>query len=314
MSSPMKRVISTTLPIIALASLAWFALACGSDEAPTDEPDADATITAATATTILEATAEAVANEQPTDTPAPTATPEPPPTPTPVPTLPPTLPPTQAPAAPAAPAATDSDGGDSGSADVLAPLPMSDVGALLAGLSDGERACLTQNSDVPTDRMDQLMTMPEMSTPEERSAFLGCLEHDTEVRLILTGVLSATGPLSVESSACLRDSYADVDVAELLSGAASDLGNEAAAQQAMARGMVMFIVSLSCLNEDEFAVAGPAMGIAPGEYEGFQCVLEAAGGPEKLAVWLSPGAEFPAELFQATTNCGVQMGAGAPPG
>ena len=140
-----------------------------------------------------------------------------------------------------------------------------------------------------------------------------CLEHDTELRLLLTQVLTTTGPLSVESSACLRDSYANVDLEELMTGMIPDPGNDAAAQAAMARGMVMFVVSLSCLNEDEFALAGQAMGMAPGEYEGFQCVLEAAGGQEELVVWLSPGAEFPAELFQAAINCGLQMGGGPPP-
>ena len=44
-------------------------------------------------------------------------------------------------------------------------------------------------------------------------------------------------------------------------------------------------------------MAGQSMGIAPGEYEGFQCVLEVAGGQEGLVVWLSPGSEFPAALF-----------------
>ena len=110
----------------------------------------------------------------------------------------------------------------------------------------------------------------------------------------------------------MRNSYADVDLEELLNGMVADPGNDAAAQQAMARGMVMFIVSLSCLNEDEFAAAGQAMGIAPGEYEAFQCVLEAAGGQEGLVQWLSPGAEFPAALFEAAINCGLQMGGGPP--
>ena len=54
--------------------------------------------------------------------------------------------------------------------------------------------------------------------------------------------LNSTG----ESSVCLRDSYADV--ADLLDGPVSDPGDDVAAQQAMARTMVMFMVSLSCLN------------------------------------------------------------------
>ena len=44
-----------------------------------------------------------------------------------------------------------------------------------------------------------LATTPELATEAEREAFLGCLEHDARLRLLLTPVLNATGPLSVGS-------------------------------------------------------------------------------------------------------------------
>ncbi len=305
MNTTMNRFFARFALVAVLTAVALFAVGCfgGNDDAQVEEPDTDATIVAAAVRTILEATAEAKANEVPTATPAPTATPEPPPTPTAVPTVPPT---------PEQVAAPSGSGGGDGEA--LKPLPVDDLGALMGELSDSERACLARSSALTPDRMQQLTTSPEMATPEERDAFLGCLGHDAELRLLLTQVLTTTGPLSVESSECLRDSYAGVDLEELLGGMAPDPGNDVAAQQAMARGMVMFIVSLSCLNEEEFALAGQAMGFMPGEYEGFQCVLEAAGGQEELVVWLSPGAEFPAALFEAALNCGLQMGGGPPPG
>ena len=59
-------------------------------------------------------------------------------------------------------------------------------------LSDGERACLAQSGALPPDRMQLLMMSPELATPEERDAFLGCLGHDKELRMMLTGVLTAT--------------------------------------------------------------------------------------------------------------------------
>ena len=302
MTLHIRRILAKCALVAALASLAWFSLGCGDDDARSDEPDTDATIVAASVKTILAATAQARASETPTPTPSPTETPAPTPTPTVAVTLPPTPAPTQAPA----PAA--GDGGGPGGAGALTPLPLDNVGALMGEISNAERTCLVASPAISPDRLAQLATSPESATPEERSAFLDCLEYETELRLLLTAVLTATGPLSVESSACLRDSYADVDVADLLDGPVSDPGNDVAAQQAMARTMVTFMVSLSCLNEDEFAMAGQAMGIAPGEYEGFQCVLEAAGGQEGLVVWLSPGAEFPAALFEAAFNCGLQLG------
>ena len=310
MNANMQRIVMTCAVITALVSLIMLSTGCGRDDAESEQPDANATIVAAAVRTILEATAEAQANQPPpTATPAPTATPEPSPTPTAVPTLPPT------PEPPPASGATGTDGGDPGSADVLAPLPINDLEAFLSEISDAERACLTQNPDVPPDRMGQLASNPELATPEERAIMLGCLEHDTELRLMLTPVLAATGPLTVESSACLRSNYEDVDLEELMGGTMGEPGDDVAAQQAMARGMIMFFVSLSCLNEDEFASAGQVMGIAPGEYENFQCVLEAAGGQEGMVAMMSPGAEFPAELFQAAFACGMQMeGPPLPPG
>ena len=171
--------------------------------------------------------------------------------------------------------------------------------------------CLSDN--IPSDRMAMLATTPELATEAEREAFLGCLEHNTGLRLLLTPVLNATGPLSVESSACMRSSYADTDLAALMSNVVADPGAGPEAEAAMAQGMVMFFVSLSCLNEEEFQTASVAMGLAPGERENFLCVLDQVGGQDALAALLIPSAEFPAELFQAAFGCQFQMG-GPPPG
>ena len=83
--------------------------------------------------------------------------------------------------------------------------------------------------------------------------------------------------LSGESSVCRRDSYAGVDLDNLLGGMAPGPGYDVAAQLATARAMVTVMVSISCLNQEEFAMAGQVIGIAPGECEGFQCVLGEAG-------------------------------------
>jgi hypothetical protein len=158
-----------------------------------------------------------------------------------------------------------------------------------------------------------VLQSPELADEEDRSALLGCLEHDTLLRLLLTPVLSATGPISAESSACLRSSYADKDLQALLASLTNDSEPGSAPESAEVAGMVTFMVSLSCLSEEEFQVAAPAMGIAPGEYENFQCVLDTIGGQDALTVLLTPAAEFPAALFEAAFSCQLQMG-GPPPG
>ena len=293
-----------TLLLMALVSLVWYATACGNEEPPEQPPpDTEATIEAAVSAALA---TRAAAAPEPTATPVPepTATPQPSPTPTDVPEPTPTTAPEPTPTAESAAPMGASD------AEPLTPLPVDDPQAFLAAVSEPERACLTEN--FAPDRMQQLTMSPELATDEERETMLECLEHDTQLRLLLTAVLGATGPLSADSSMCMRDSYANVDLAELMSGVMTEPGSDVEAQQAMARGMVMFMVSLSCLNEQEFGAAGAQMGMAPGEYEAFQCVVEQAGGPDAMAVLLSPGSEFPAALFQAALACELQMG-GPPP-
>ena len=297
MNSIAKRALRNGLILGLFVCLAWSVIACSNGDDQRPEPDQDATIVAAAVKTTLEAIATAEAAEAPTPQPSPT------------PSAAPIVSPTQAPTQEVGSAGTD--GGDSGSTEPLAPLATKDADAFLADVSDSERMCLSDN--IPSDRVAMLATTPELATEAEREAFLGCLEHNTGLRLLLTPVLNATGPLSVESSACMRSSYADTDLAALMSSVAAEPGAGPEAEAAMAQGMVMFFVSLSCLNEEEFQTASVAMGLAPGERENFLCVLDQVGGQEALAALLIPSAEFPAELFQAAFGCQFQMG-GPPPG
>ena len=299
----LKHALRNGLTLALLVCLAGSVIACGNggdDQAP--EPDLDATIVAATVKTILDSRATTEAEQPPTATPV--ATPEPSPTPTAVPMVAPTQASTQQ------AGGTGTDGGDPQSTERLAPLAPEDADAFLADVSDSERMCLSDN--IPSDRMVTLATTPELASEGEREAFIECLEHETLLRLLLTPVLNATGPLSVESSACMHSSYVDTDLAALMSGVTAEpTGPEAEA--AMAQGMVMFFVSLSCLNEAEFQTASVTMGFAPGERENFLCVLDEVGGQAALAALLVPSDEFPAELFEAAFSCQFQMG-GPPPG
>jgi hypothetical protein len=302
MNAIVKHALRSGLVLALFVCLAWSVIACGNGDDQRTEPNQDATTVAATVEALLDAIATAEAAEASAATPVPT------PQPSPMLVTAPIVAPTQAPTQEAGGAGTD--GGAPMSAEPLAPLAAENADALLADVSDSERMCLSDN--IPSDRLAVLATTPELATEAEREAFLGCLEHDTRLRLLLTPVLNATGPLSVESSACMHSSYADTDLAALMSGVTAEpAGPEAEA--AMAQGMVMFFVSLSCLNEEEFQTASVAMGLAPGERENFLCVLDQVGGQEALAALLIPSAEFPAELFQAAFGCQFQMG-GPPPG
>ena len=98
-----------------------------------------------------------------------------------------------------------------------------------------QRECACRTTSHPTEWRCWQQT-PELATEAEREAFLGCLEHNTGLRLLLTPVLNATGPLSVESSACMRSSYADTDLAALMSSVVGEPGAGPEAEAAMAQG------------------------------------------------------------------------------
>ena len=303
MNAIVKHALRSGLVLALFVCLAWSVIACGNGDDQRTEPNQDATTVAATVEAVLDAIATAKAAEASAATPVPT------PQPSPMLVTAPIVAPTQAPTQEAGGAGTD--GGAPMSAEPLAPLAAENADALLADVSSSESMCLSDN--ISSDRLAVLATTPELATEAEREAFIGCLEHDTRLRLLLTPVLNATGPLSVESSACMRRSYADTDLAALMSSVAADAGTGPEAEAAMAQGMVTFFVSLSCLNEEEFQTASVAMGLAPGERENFLCVLDQVGGQDALAALLIPSAEFPAELFQAAFGCQFQMG-GPPPG
>ena len=78
----------------------------------------------------------------------------------------------------------------------------------------------------------------------------------------------------------------------------------------MAGGMAAFFLTFSCLDEDEWAAAAPALDMAPGDRETLQCVMKALGGPEGVAAALQPaGGGPPAAFFEAAMGCGMPMGA-----
>lgn len=193
----------------------------------------------------------------------------------------------------------------------LAPLPISNPDALLASVSEPERACMTERATL--EQLAILARSPELASAEERQVLLGCLEDDTTLQLFLTPMLSATGPLSEESSACLRAGYGGTDLGALMLAASGEPAVNPDAESAMAMAMVSFMVSLSCLSEEEFSAAAPSLGVSPEEYENFQCVLREVGGPEGMAALIQQGDGFPAPLFDAAFACQVEV-AGSPPG
>ena len=241
------------------------------------------------------------ATPAPTNTPVPTATPIPEPTATTVPTpVPPTAVPEAEPTAEPESQMVEGMG-------PLMPLRLDDPLAIAQELSEDELACLAGSADI--DRLLQVFAAPELAGPEEQAQLIGCLSDETVLRLFATGLLADAGPLSVETSMCIRSGMNGVDLKSVM--LAGNSGDEAAA---MVGSMSALFVTLSCLNDEEFAAAAPALGMQPEERESLDCVLEQLGGAESMGQTLGAGDEAAMmALFGAAMGCGMQL-EGAGPG
>ncbi len=143
---------------------------------------------------------------------------------------------------------------------------------------------------------------PDLVSPEETTALIQCLEDETLLRLFLTGLIGQTGPLSAESSVCVRSGFAHFDLRSVM--LATPVESDAAA---MAGSMAGFLLTLSCLNDEEWQAVGPSLGMGADDRDGLQCVLAELGGPEGLAAALQPGAGPPTAFSKASATCNPQM-------
>ena len=216
---------------------------------------------------------------EPTETPqaALTATPGPTAAPTATPASTPTPGPTATPAPPG----------------VLAPLQPLDSVEMFSELSDAEKACIGEN-------------------PERQTRYVGCLEDETLARIFLAGFVSGPGPLSQESSDCVRAAFEVIDPrAVMTAGIEGDPG------RAMAGSMAALSVTVACLNDQEWEATASQMGMGPEEREGMQCLLAELGGPGQMAAAMTAAQEGDfTDLAQAGAECGLEMGPppGQPPG
>ena len=183
---------------------------------------------------------------------------------------------------------------------------MNDTGLLTSDLSDAELSCLSEIGDP----QQLLMNGSELAPPQERNALAGCLEHQTLLKIFLKGFTDQTGPLSGDTSACVSAGFRNFDLRAMMVTNPEGPGEEAA----MVQGMAGILITLSCLNEEEWQAASPALDLQPDGREGLQCVMNMLGGPEGVAASLeSKEGEPPLALFNAAAECGLTM-MGGPPG
>ena len=160
---------------------------------------------------------------------------------------------------------------------------------MFSELSDAEKECIGENTG-------------------RQTRYVGCLEDETLARIFLAGFVPGPGPLSQESSDCVRAAFEVIDPrAVMTAGIEGDPG------RAMAGSMAALSVTVACLNDQEWEATAPQVGMGPEEREGMQCLLAELGGPGQMAAAMTAAQEGDfTDLAQAGAECGLEMG--PPPG
>ena len=179
----------------------------------------------------------------------------------------------------------------------LAPLDMKDPDAFMSELSGAEQACVSDYSDPR--RLMALMSAPELASSEETAKLIQCLGDETLLRLFLTGLIGQTGPLTEETSKCVRSGFADFDVRAVRPAGV--------VVSAMLGDITAFLLTLSCLNEEEWQAVGPSLEMGPDDRESLQCLINELGGSEGIAAALQPDdGGPPTDYIRAKIACGLQ--------
>ena len=216
---------------------------------------------------------------------------------------PPEIPaPTDTPIPTAVPTPTDEPPKTTPESEPPGSIGMNGTEFVMPELSGDEQSCLSEIGD--PQHLLTMMNNPELASPEERDAVIGCLEHETLLKLFLKGFTDQTGPLSDDTSACVSTGFQNFDLRAMMLTNPEGSGEEAA----MVQGMAGFLITLACLNEEEWQAASPVLELPPDGRESLQCVMNMLGGPEGVATSLeAKEGEPPLAFFNAAAECGLTM-------
>ena len=171
--------------------------------------------------------------------------------------------------------------------------------ALISELSDTELACIGDNPE----KLVRSLAGPGSAPREEQAKLIGCLYDETLARIFLAGFVPGPGPLSQETSDCVRAGFEVIDPRTVMTA-----GIEGDPGTAMAGSMAALSVTMACLNDEEWDAAASKTGIRPEEREGMQCLLDQLGGPGEMADAMKAAGEGDfTGLAKTGAECGLDM-------
>ena len=169
---------------------------------------------------------------------------------------------------------------------------------MLSELADTELECIGDDPE----KLARSLTGPGQASREEQAKFIGCLGDETIARLFLAESVPGLGPLSQETSDCVRAGFAVIDPRTVMTA-----GMEGDPGRAMAGSMTALSVTIACLNDEEWDAAASMMGMRPEEREGMRCLLDQLGGPGQMAEAMKAAGEGDfTGLAQAGADCGLE--------
>ena len=168
-------------------------------------------------------------------------------------------------------------------------------------MSKPEISCLKQAAG--PGRLHEILRGVRVPVPEEEAWIVACLEDETLCGVFVAMLIGDPGPLSQDTSTCLRTGLEWVDLRELMTEDTRDRGQD---DRAGAVLLSVYFTAVACLNQEEWDATAAGLGLNPGDQETFRCFIEAVGGPETLATALE-GADDDGsvDLNRARLGCGL---------
>ena len=171
---------------------------------------------------------------------------------------------------------------------------------MLSELSDTELACIGDDAE----KLARSLAGARPASREDQAEFIRCLEDETLARILLAGFVPGPGPLSQESSGCVRAAFEVIDRRTVMTA-----GMDGDPGRAMAGNMAALFVTMACLNDQEWEATAPQVGMGPQERAGMVCLMEALGGPGEMAeAMISAGDGDFTDMAWAGKECGLDMG------
>jgi len=187
--------------------------------------------------------------------------------------------------------------------DTLHPVAVDDPRAFLSGLSPREQSCLGDKGIGPQE-LSQMTGRSPGGSPETATDIVNCLQDDTVLRLFLTTLVGQVEPFSQGTSSCIREGFVPIDLRGLLAPAVAGFTPE----NSLAMWLVALNVSVVCMNDDEWAIYAPRLGMKHQDRERAACLFEELGGPAKLAEAMRDASfgEPPEAFLRAADTCGLE--------